>query len=106
MAETEAILNLRGGSLITNKVGDENGNASAIFETTPTGSNVNLLGITGENLFVIEDGTSFRSGLKTIDNPDLSVPSKGQASSTAVQITTVNVETGTNTLINTFQQAF
>lgn len=105
-AETEAILKLRGGSLVTNKIGDANGNASAVFTSTPNGGNVNLQGITGENLFVIEDGSSFTSKLRTVANPNPELNSTGDASATAVQSTTVKVESGTSTLINTFQQAF
>ena len=104
--ETEAILNLRPGSLITNKIGDESGNASAVFNSSPNGANVNLSGITGENLFIIEEGTSFRTKLTTIDNPDPGISSVGEASATAVQSTSVSVESGTSSLINTFQQAF
>ena len=105
-AETEAILNLRPGSLITNKIGDESGNASAVFNSSPTGANVNLSGITGQNLFIIEEGPSFRTKLTTIDNADPNVSSVGEAASTAVQSTSVSVESGTSSLINTFQQAF
>ena len=105
-AETESILNLRAGSLITNKIGDDNGNASAVFTSSPNGANVNLSGITGQNLFIIEDGTSFRTKLTTIDNPDPSVSSVGEAAATAVQSTSVTVESGTSSLISTFQQAF
>ena len=105
-AETEAILNLRSGSLITNKIGDESGNASAVFSSSPNGANVNLSGITGQNLFIIEEGTSFRTKLTTIDNPNPNVSSVGEAAATAVQSTSVNVESGTSSLINTFQQAF
>lgn len=105
-AETEAILKLQAGSLITNKIGDANGNASAVFTSSPNGANVNLQGVTGENLFIVEEGSSFTSKLKTIDNPNTSVSSTGEASALAVQSTTVRVESGSSTLINTFQQAF
>lgn len=105
IAENEAILNLQPGSIITNKIGDDNGNASAVFAATPNGASVNLTGITGQNLFIIDEGSSFRSSMRTLD-PNLQVPSKGEASATAVQSTTVKVESGTSTLINTFQQAF
>lgn len=105
-AVTEAVLRLQAGSLITNKIGDENGNASAIFTTSPNGSNVNLTGVTGENLFVIDDGTSFRSKLETIDNPDLSQNSTGEASAIAIQSTMVEVQSGSTSFISAFQQAF
>ena len=50
LADTEAILNLQRGGKITNKIGDANGNASAVFTTNPTGAGVDLKGITVHHL--------------------------------------------------------
>lgn len=105
LADTEAILNLKSGGKITNKIGDANGNASAVFTTSPTGSGVDLRGITGENVFLIDDGTSFKSSLKS--DPSLGLGSSiGEASSFAIQSTTVNVEKGNSSFMSTFQEAF
>ncbi len=106
LAETDAILNLKTGSKISNKIGDDSGNASAVFIATPNGANVDLSGITGENLFMIEDGTSFKSSLRMKDNINSNVQSIGEASSFAVQNTRVTVQKTNSTLINSFQQAF
>jgi len=106
LAETDAILNLKTGSKISNKIGDDSGNASAVFIATPNGANVDLSGITGENLFMIEDGTSFKSSLRMKDNINNNVQSIGEASSFAVQNTRVTVQKTNSTLINSFQQAF
>ena len=106
LAETDAILNLKTGSKISNKIGDDSGNASAVFIATPNGANVDLSGITGENLFMIEDGTSFKSSLRMKDNIKSNVQSIGEASSFAVQNTRVTVQKTNSTLINSFQQAF
>lgn len=105
-AETEAVLKLKSGSKVTNKVGDDNGNASAVFVATPNGGNVELKGITGENIFLIDDGTMFRANLSTVDNPDPSVSSVGTASATATHSTSVIVEKGTTTFENYFEQTF
>ena len=105
-AETEAVLKLKAGSKVTNKVGDENGNASAVFVATPNGGNVELKGITGENIFLIDDGTVFRAVLSTIDNPDPNVTSVGNASATATHATSVIVEKGSTTFENYFEQTF
>ncbi len=105
-AETEAVLNLKPGSKITNKIGDNSGNASAVFVATPNGGNVDLKGITGENIFLIDDGTSFRSKLETIENLDPSVSSTGTASATATHTTNVTVEKGTTQFQNYFEQTF
>ena len=105
LADTEAILNLQRGGKITNKIGDANGNASAVFTTNPTGAGVDLKGITGENVFLIDDGTSFKSSLTS--DPSLgSGSSIGEASSLAVQSTTVTVEKGNSSFISSFQEAF
>ena len=106
LAETDAILNLKTGSKISNKIGDENGNASAVFIATPNGANVDLSGITGENLFMIEDGTQFKSSLRMKENFNDNVQSIGEASSFAVQNTRVTVQKTNSSLINSFQQAF
>lgn len=105
-AETEAVLKLKSGSKVTNKVGDDNGNASAVFVVTPNGGNVELKGVTGENIFLIDDGTMFRAKLSTIDNPDPSVSSVGSASATATHSTSVIVEKGATTFENYFEQTF
>ena len=105
-ANTEAILNLRKGSKISNKIGDDSGNASATFLASPNGANVNLSGVTGENIFLIENGTKFKSSLKMKEDSDLSISSVGEASSFAVQNTRVQVQRSTSNFINSFQQSF
>lgn len=105
-ADTEAILKLKAGSKVTNKMGDDSGNASAVFVATPNGGNVELKGITGENIFLLDDGTMFRAKLTTIDNPDPSVSSIGTASATATHSTSVIVEKGSTTFENYFEQTF
>ena len=105
LADTEAILNLKSGGKITNKIGDANGNASAVFTTNPTGAGVDLKGITGENVFLIDDGTTFKSSLKS--EPSLgSGSSVGEASSMAIQSTTLTIEKGSSSFISSFQEAF
>jgi hypothetical protein len=105
-AETEAVLRLKAGSKVTNKIGDDSGNASAVFVATPNGGNVDLQGITGENLFLIDDGTYFRSSLTSVDGPGQAATSSGTASATATHSTIVTVEKGSSTFQNTFEQAF
>ena len=105
-AETEAVLKLKSGSRVTNKFGDDSGNASAVFTATPSGGNVDLKGITGENILLIDDGTTFRSALKTGDNPDPTVTSSGNASAYATHTSSVTVEKGNSGYENYFQQTF
>ena len=105
-ASTEAIIKLKPGSIITNKFGDQNGNASATFVATPNGGNVDLKGITGENIFEFDNGTIFKSSLNTNTALESAPLNRGSASSFAVQDTSVNVQSGFNTFSNTFQQTF
>lgn len=105
-ADNEAILKLKSGTILTNKMGGENGESSAVFVATPNGGNVNLSGITGENMFLIDDGTYFRSKLYTDDNLDPTLTSTGNASATATHTTIVTVERGSTTFQNTFEQTF
>lgn len=105
-AETEAVLRLKSGTVITNKLGDENGNSSAVFVATPNGGNVDLKGITGENIFLIDDGTYFKAKLESVEGSDSSVNSSGSASATATHTTSVIVEKGDTSYQNTFQQTF
>ena len=103
---TDARLNLKPGSFITNKFGDDSGKASAVFTASPNGSNVNFEGITGENQILFDSGTSFGANLRTIDNRDPNLPSIGSASSSGVHSSTITVEKGTTSFENTIQNVF
>ena len=101
-----ADVTLAPGGYITNKVGDENGNAGATFTATPTGSSVALEGVTGENLYILEGGSTFTSDIKTVDNPDPSLPVRGSATATAIQQTIVDVNYGSESFQSSFEQTF
>ena len=74
---------------------------------TPTGANVSLSGLTGENLFLIDDGTYFRSALKSIDNPsNPTISSSGTASATATHTMTISIEQSTNSIQNYIEKAY
>ena len=101
-----ADVTLAPGGYITNKVGDENGNAGATFTATPNGSSVALEGVTGENLYILEGGSTFTSDIKTVDNPDPSLPVRGSATATAIQQTIVDVNYGSESFQSSFEQTF
>ena len=94
------------GGYITNKIGDANGNAGATFNASPNGSSVQLQGVTGENLYLLEGGSTFTSNIKTVDNPDPSKAMRGTASATAIQTTIVDVNYGSEAFQSSFQQNF
>ena len=102
--ETEAVLNLKEDSFLTNTAGDVGGTTSAVFTTTPTGSNVVLSGITANNQFLLDNGTSFRSAL-TSTEPD-GKPSIGTASATASHTMSITVSDGTSSFLNTLRENF
>tara|TARA_A100001015_G_scaffold80282_1_gene88970 strand:+ start:484 stop:1053 length:570 start_codon:yes stop_codon:yes gene_type:complete len=122
-ADANATLVLKPGSKITNKFGDDSGDASATFVATPTGGNVDLKGITGENIFEFDEGTVLSSSVSSIINSTLiedtsntstdidtlsnsSILNKGSSSSYVVQDTSITVESGFTNFINTLEQQF
>lgn len=102
--ETEAVLNLQRGSYITNKAGDIGGSTSAVFSASPGGTNVQLTGISADNLFLIDSGTRFRTALTTT-NPD-GQPSIGQASATATHSMILTVADTQSSFYSTLRQNF
>jgi len=106
-ADAEAVVVVKPGSITTNKIGNAEGNASAVFIATPTGANADLKGITGENRYELDSGTYFRSSVKTRDpNIQYEGTSTGSSSAYVIQSTTLTIEQGTNQFVNTFQQVF
>lgn len=102
--ETEAVLNLKEDSYLTNSAGAVGGSTGAVFVNSPNGSNVQLSGITAENLFLLDSGTRFRSALTSTD-PD-GQPSIGEASATASHTMTITVNDQNSTFINTLRENF
>ena len=122
-ADANATLVLKPGSKITNKFGNQSGEASATFVATPTGGNVDLKGITGENIFEFDQGTVLSSSVSSLENSTIvedtsdtssdfdtlsnsSILNKGSSSSFVVQDTSVTVESGFTNFINTLEQQF
>ena len=62
--------------------------------------------VTGENLYLLEGGSTFTSNINTLDNPDPSKPVRGTASATAIQTTIVDVNYGSEAFQSSFQQNF
>jgi len=108
IVDNEAVLLLKQGSFVTNKFGDDSGNAKAVFLATPTGSGVDLQGITGKNLLLIDDGTMFRSSLRSVDpenyNPEFGGVASGSA--LATHTSTVVVEKSESTFSQSFTTSF
>ena len=108
IVDNQAVLNLKQGSYVTNKFGDDSGNAKAVFTATPSGSSVDLQGISGKNLLLIDDGTMFKSSLRSVDpkeyNPDYGNSASGSA--TATHTSTLTVEKENSTFSQSFTTTF
>ena len=104
IVDTEAILLLKEDSVITNRAGQIGGNTSAVIETTPNGSNIDLRGIEANNTFVLDEGTSFRASLKTSELDGN--PSKGDANASAYHTLTLTVNNGNSSFINSVRSNF
>lgn len=106
VVENEAILKLKQGSFVTNKFGNDDGTANAVFTATPTGGSVDLSGITGKNLLLIDDGTSFRSYMRSVDNPNPDFSVNASASALATHTSSLTVEKGESSFSQTFTNSF
>lgn len=104
IVDTEAVLNLKEGTVITNRAGNIGGNTSAVIQATPNGTNVNLQGIEADNNYLIDNGTSFKASLKTSDIDG--APSKGSASATASHSLTLTVTNNSTSFINSIRENF
>ena len=108
IVDNEAVLLLKQGSFVTNKFGDDSGNAKAVFIATPTGGGVDLQGVTGKNLLLIEDGTMFRSSIRSVESEDFNPEYGGVASGSALatHTSTVLVERAETTFSQSFATSF
>ena len=108
IVDNEAVLLLKQGSYVTNKFGDDSGNAKAVFVATPNDSSVDLQGISGKNLLLIDDGTMFRSSIRSVDPKDFNPEygSTASASAMGTHTSTLTVEKGESTFSQSFTTSF
>jgi len=104
--DNEAILKLKSGSFVANKFGTDQDKATAVFVATPTGANVDLEGVSAKNLLLIDDGTYFRSTMKSVDNPDPTLSMQASASAQAVHNSSIVVENSQTTFSQIFTSSF
>ena len=105
-ARNEATVNLLPGSVIDDAFGDSNGDANANFTITPNGGNMGINGIQSRNTFLFGEGTQFTSTMESVDNPDSSLPIKGNASSVATHEFNVKVQSQDTAFSSSFSQSF
>lgn len=104
IVNTEAVLNLQKDSYLTNKAGNIGGSTGAVFTASPNGSNVQLTGITADNKFLIDDGTSFKTSIES-GTPDGNMQ-VGNASSTATHTMTLLVTLSNTAFATTIRENF
>ena len=105
-ARNSANVNLLPGSVIDDSFGDSQGSANANFTITPNGGNMGINGIKSQNTFLFGEGTQFQSTMESVENPDPSLPVRGNASSTAVHEFNVKVQSQDSTFSSSFSQNF
>ena len=102
--KAEAVLNLKEDSVVTNTAGDIGGNTSAVIVTTPGGTTANLSGITANNEFYIDNGTSFHASAES-DEPD-GEPQNANVSATASHTLTLTITNNETAFYNTLRENF
>jgi hypothetical protein len=101
----DAVLNLQKDSYITNsagKVGD--GGTTATFNTSPNGTTVALTGITADNKFLIDAGTSFKASVESVTQDGNQYV--GTATANATHTLTLSVNNGESSFFNTLKENF
>ena len=102
--KAEAVLNLKEDSVVTNTAGDIGGNTSAVIVTTPGGTTANLSGITANNEFYIDNGTTFHASAES-DEQD-GEPQNANVSATASHTLTLTITNNETAFYNTLRENF
>ena len=106
--DNRALLIIAPNSTITNKIGGSDGKSSFNFDSTSTGANLNINGLTGQNNWIIQQA-EFSSTLKTADNltaDQQKMNQLGNGSALGVHTTTLNIEKSNSSFQTTFNQSF
>ena len=106
--DNRALLIIAPNSTITNKIGGSDGKSSVNFDSTSTGANLNINGLTGQNNWIIQKA-EFSSTLKTADNltaDQQKMNQLGNGSALGVHTTTLNIEKSNSSFQTTFNQSF
>ena len=106
ISNNNAVLVLEPGSRVTDNIGENGDSLSADFIVTPTGANTSIQGINSTNNFVFGAGTSFNSSLQSIDNPDPSLPIRGNASAGIQHSLGIKVDQINSSFSSSFSNSF
>ena len=106
--DNRALLIIAPNSTITNKIGGSDGKSSVNFDSTSTGANLNINGLTGQNNWIIQQA-EFSSTLKTADiltADQQKMNQLGNGSALGVHTTTLNIEKSNSSFQTVFNQSF
>ena len=106
--DNRALLIIAPNSTITNKIGGSDGKSSVNFDSTSTGANLNINGLTGQNNWIIQQA-EFSSTLKTADNltaDQQKMNQVGNGSALGIHTTTLNIEKSNSSFQTVFNQSF
>ena len=94
------------GSTIQEEIGDDSQSLTGDFVVTPNGASLDIQGLQAKNNYIIGDGTYFFSEMKTIDNPNPEIATKGDASSNLVHSMTITIDQTNQSFTSSFSRAF
>ena len=104
ITKAEAILNIKEDSVIQNTAGDIGGETGATIVTTPTGTTANLTGITVNNNFILDEGTSFYTSAESGEQNGEA--QRANVTATANHSVTVSITNNENSFYNTLRENF
>ena len=104
ITKAEAILNIKEDSVIQNTAGDIGGETGATIVTTPTGTTANLTGITVNNNFILDEGTSFYTSAESGEQNGEA--QRANVTATANHSVTLSITNNESSFYNTLRENF
>ena len=105
-SNNNAVLVLEAGSRISDNVGGNSDSMSADFTISPTGSSTSIQGINSTNNILFGAGTSFSSSLRSIENQDPTIQTRGNASAGFQHGLNIKVDQMNSSFSNSFSNSF
>jgi hypothetical protein len=102
----EARLVLAPGSTIQEDIGGEEQSVTGDFVVTPNGASLDIQGLQAKNNYIFGEGTYFFSEMKSVDDPNPDVPTKGDASSSLVHAMTITIDQTNSSFTSSFSESF
>ena len=104
-SNNNAVLVLEAGR-VSDNVGGNSDSMSADFIISPTGSSTSIQGINSTNDIIFGAGTSFSSSLRSIENQDPAIQTRGNASAGFQHGLNIKVDQMNSSFSNSFSNSF